>query len=198
MPFSFLLFLGVVNRITPLWLCASDNHNAGAPGFTAHFCQEPQGPSNWHQSQSRHVSRLFQGLNSDYTVQPLSQEKWDFNHIFNSFITFYHQFHAMASMRPAYAPWCPPAVPLTPSPVTHPHGHGISPRPWAVLPAVAFSCAQRHPRLGQKAVGFDVQEASAEEQEEYEQEKAGHGKTGGSQSSDNMESWWKLRVLARE
>lgn len=49
-------------------------------------------------------------------------------------------------------------------------------RPWRVLPAVALGSAgwalpRRGPR-GSRAVGFEVQEASAEEQEEYDKEKA--------------------------
>eukprot|EP00435_Cladocopium_sp_Y103_P000407 s1908_g1.t1 len=46
-------------------------------------------------------------------------------------------------------------------------------RPWRVLPAAALGCAgwaRRGPQ--QRAVGFEVQEASAEEQEEYDKEKA--------------------------
>ena len=53
--------------------------------------------------------------------------------------------------------------------------HGTTPgRPWRFLPAAALggaAWARRGPR-GARAVGFQVQEASAEEQEDYDKEKA--------------------------
>lgn len=51
--------------------------------------------------------------------------------------------------------------------------------PWTVLPAVGLATARRPAwclvvrRVRLRAVGFGVQEASAEEQEEYDKEKAG-------------------------
>lgn len=76
------------------------------------------------------------------------------------------------------------------APVTAPRGTApsCSPRPtswpWTVLPAVGLATASRRPaaawclvrRRGRlQAVGFGVQEASAEEQEEYDKEKADDG-----------------------